>query len=45
MIICYNKKVMRYNICVTIIINFVTTTSDYIFKYGIFLSSMFNMRG
>lgn len=37
MIIFYNKRVMRYNICGAFIINFVTTTSDYIFSYSMFV--------
>lgn len=32
---------MRYNIYVAFIINFVTTTSDYIFSYKAFLISSY----
>lgn len=37
MIIFYSNKAMRYNIYSMIIIIFVTTTSDYIFSYSVFL--------
>lgn len=37
MVIFYNNKAMRYNIYRVFIVNFVTTTSDYIFSYSVFL--------
>lgn len=45
MIIFYNKKVMRYNIYHSFIINFVTATSDYIFSYKVFLISSYSIEG